>query len=68
MAEKSTKTKFTRTPGGTYILGEWSISPTEGEDRSPGYTWFAHSTDAGEFYFGSLKSAKTFVSGKFIDR
>lgn len=53
---------FRRTPGGFYEFGNWSIGPTEGEFRSPGYKWFAHNSEGGdEPMFGNLAQAKVWV-------
>jgi hypothetical protein len=53
---------FTRTPAGFYEFGNWSIGPTEGEFRSPGYKWFAHNCEGGdEPMFGQLAAAKIWV-------
>jgi hypothetical protein len=54
----SKELRFKRTPGGAYVLNDWTIDKTEGEFRAPGYHWCAQHPDKGETYHSTLRDAK----------
>jgi hypothetical protein len=58
--------KVKRRVAGCYSLGEWTISRTEGDDRSPGYQWVAEHPDRGEFYTRTLAEAVAAIRSRGV--
>lgn len=57
-------TKRVRVCAGQYRIGEWTISATEGEDRTPGYQWVVQHTGPDttvEEFFHTLDAATAYV-------